>query len=108
MQKFEIHINWLNVTTTVVLHTPQPVSASDADLNSLAQSDQVPWLSQTILVAKVKHLFKSRQAVVKNVLCGQDTPSGLRIVAQLSYLDSTVPFKTIILDYDDVIEAVYV
>jgi hypothetical protein len=107
LQKFEIHINWLKVTSTAVLHAPQPVSASDADLNSLARSDQVPWLGQTILVAKVKHPFKSRQAVVKNVLCGQDTPSGLRIVAQLSYLDSAVPFKTIVLDYNDVVEAVY-
>ena len=84
---------------------PLPVSPGDTGPSSLALSNQVPWLGQAIIVAKVKHLFKSRQAIVKNVLCGQDTPSGLRIVAQLSYLDSAVPFKTI--DYDDVVQAVY-
>jgi len=75
--------------------------------SSLAQSDQVPWLSQTILITKVKHPFKGRYAIVKDVLCGQDTVSGLLIVAQLSHWDPTTPFKTIVLDYDDVVEAMY-
>lgn len=106
MQKFETHINWLKVTSTAVHHAP--VSPGDAGPSSLARSDQVPWLGKTILVAKAKHAFKGRQAVVKNVLCGQDTLSGLRIVAQLSYWDPSSPFQTIVLDYDDVVEAVYV
>lgn len=69
--------------------------------------DRVPWLGQTILITKVQHPLKGRQAVVKNVLCGQDTLSGLRIIAQLSHWDPTVPFQTIVIDYDDVVEAVY-
>ena len=108
MQKFETHINWLKVTSTVVLHMLPPVSPGDAGPSSLVWSDQVPWLSQTIIVAKVKHLFKGCQAIVKNVLCSQDTLSGLLIVAQLFYWDPTVPYPTIVLDYDDVVEARYV
>lgn len=69
--------------------------------------DRVPWLGQTILITKVQHPLKGCQAVVKNVLCGQDTLSGLRIIAQLSHWDPTVPFQTIVIDYDDVVEAVY-
>lgn len=107
MQKFEIHINLLKVMSTAVLHALLPVSPGDAGPSSLAWSNQVPWLGQTILVAKVKHLFKGHQAIVKEVLCSQNTLSGLQIVAQLSYWDPTIPCQTIVLDYDDVIEAVY-
>ena len=90
-----------------VCHTPPPVIPGDAGPSSLVQADHIPWLGQTILITKIKHPFKGRQAVVKNVLCNQDTISGLRIVAQLSHWDPTIPFQTIVLDYDDVIEAVY-
>ncbi|KIJ90484.1 hypothetical protein K443DRAFT_15198 [Laccaria amethystina LaAM-08-1] len=103
IKKFEIHINWLKVTSTEVLHAPPPVGPGDAGLSYLAQPDQIPWLGQTILITKVKHPFKGREAVVKDVLCSPD--SGLRIVAQLSHWDPTIPFQTIILDYNDVVEA---
>jgi len=91
----------------VVFHTPLPVSPGNAGPSSLVQSDCIPQLGQTILITKIKHLFKGRQAVVKNVLCNQDTLSGIQIVVQLSYWDPTVPFQTIVLNYDDVVEAVY-
>jgi hypothetical protein len=84
---------------------PPPVGPGDAGLSYLAQPDQIPWLGQTILITKVKHPFKGREAVVKDVLCSPD--SGLRIVAQLSHWDPTIPFQTIILDYNDVVEAAY-
>jgi hypothetical protein len=42
--------------------------------------------------------------VVKDVLPGQDTASGLKIVLQLKHLDPSAPFKTITVDYDDVVE----
>jgi len=93
--------------STAVFHTPPPVIPGDAGPSSLARADHIPWLGQTILITKIKHPFKGHQAVVKNVLCNQDTISGLQIVAQLSHWDPTVPFQTIVLDYDDVIEAVY-
>ena len=42
--------------------------------------------------------------VVKDVLPGQDTASGLKIVLQLEHLDPSSPFKTITVDYDEVVE----
>ena len=104
---FHIHPRATRIST-VVFHALPPVIPGNAGPSSLTQADHIPWFGQTILITKIKHPFKGCQAVVKNVLCNQDTISGLRIVAQLSHWDPTVPFQTIVLDYDDVVEAVYV
>ena len=42
--------------------------------------------------------------VVKDVLRAQETASGLKIVLQLAHLDPSSPYKTIVVDYDDVVE----
>lgn len=42
--------------------------------------------------------------VITDVLRGQDTASGLRIVVQLAHHDPSSPFKKINFDYDDVVE----
>jgi hypothetical protein len=52
--------------------------------------------------------MKRYQGVVKTVLCKQPTKSGLHVVAQLTHLDSSCPYKMVVLDYDNVIEAQYV
>ena len=46
-------------------------------------------------------------ATVKDILCNQPTPSGLRVVVQMNHLDSTTPFRQLVLDYDSVVEARY-
>jgi hypothetical protein len=51
--------------------------------------------------------MKGYQGIVKTVLCKQPTKSGLRILVQLTHLDPSCPYKTVVLDYDDVIEAQY-
>ena len=49
--------------------------------------------------------LKGYQGIVKDVLCGQDTASGLKVVIQLVHFDPSAPFKTAALDYyDDVVE----
>jgi len=70
----------IKVTSTAVFHALPPVIPGDAGPSSLARANHIPWLGQTILITKIKHPFKGHQAVVKNVLCNQDTISGLRIV----------------------------
>ena len=52
--------------------------------------------------------MKGYRGVVKNVLCKQSTKSGLHIAAQLAHLDPSCPYKEVILDYDDIVEAKYV
>jgi hypothetical protein len=49
--------------------------------------------------------MKGHPGIIKDVVCNQPTPSGLRVVVQITSLDSTAPFKHIIVDYDHVVEA---
>ena len=43
-------------------------------------------------------------AVVKDVLRGQDTASGLKIIIQLAHHDPSAPYRRTVVDYDDVVE----
>ena len=52
--------------------------------------------------------MKGYQGIVKSVLCKQPMESGLHVVAQLTHLDPSSPYKMVVLDYDDVVEAQYV
>jgi hypothetical protein len=52
--------------------------------------------------------MKGYRGVIKNVICKQPTNSGLRVVAQLAHLDPSCPYKVVVLDYDDIVEAKYV
>jgi hypothetical protein len=49
--------------------------------------------------------MKGYPGIIKDVLCNQPTQSGLRVEVQITSLDSTAPFRRIILDYDLVVEA---
>jgi hypothetical protein len=71
-------------------------------------SERVPWIKTEVVVCKVKHPMKSYRAIIKDVLPLQDTLSGLRITAQFTHMNSAHPFKTEVLDYDDVVEVSYV
>ena len=71
-------------------------------------SDWVPWIRTTVIVSKVKHPLKGYQGIIKNVLCKQETSSGLQVAIQLAHLDPAAPFKTEVLNYDDIVEASYV
>ena len=52
--------------------------------------------------------MKGYQGIVQTVLCGQLTESGLRVVARLTHLNPSSLYKTMVLDYDNVIEVQYV
>jgi hypothetical protein len=64
----------------------------------------VPWISTHVIITKLGSPLKGYVGVVKDVLRGQDTASGLKIVIQLSHFDPSAPYKTLIFDYDDVVE----
>jgi hypothetical protein len=73
---------------------------------AIARSDRIPWINAEIIIAG-RHVEKTRLATVKDVLCNQPTPSGLRVVVQMKDLESTTPFRQLVLDYDSVLEARY-
>ena len=64
----------------------------------------MPWIGANVLITKLGSPFKGYVGVVKDVLRGQVTASGLKIVIQLTHLDPSSPFKRTIVDYDDVVE----
>jgi hypothetical protein len=88
------------LTTVPFLHTSSILKADD----SLSKADRVPWISTHVIITKHGSPFKGYEGVVKDVLRGQDTTSGLKIVLQLQHHDPSSPFKTITVDYDDVVE----
>ena len=51
-----------------------------------------------------KNRKNKKKAIVKDVLRGQDTLSSLRTFVQLLHLDPSAPFKTAIVDYDNVVK----
>lgn len=64
----------------------------------------MPWIGTHIIVTKPGNPLKGYMGVVKDVLRGQDTASGLKIVLQLAHLEPSSPFRTTAIDYDGVVE----
>jgi len=55
-------------------------------------------------VKKTRHVHKGDLGVVKNLLCGQETASGLKIEMQLTAYNPLLPYHSIVVDYDNVVE----
>lgn len=64
----------------------------------------MPWIGTNVIVTKHGSPFKGYVAIVKDVLRGQVTASGLKIIIQLVHHDPSAPFRTIVVDHDDVVE----
>ena len=64
----------------------------------------MPWINTCVIITKLGSPHKGYVGIVKDVLRRQDTASGLKIAIQLAHLDPSAPFKTVIFDYDDVVE----
>jgi len=55
-------------------------------------------------VKKTGRVHKGDLGVVKNVLHGQGTASGLKIEMQLTAYNPSLPNHSVVVDYDDVVE----
>jgi hypothetical protein len=88
------------LSTVPYLHSSSTSKADD----SLFKPDKVPWIGTGVIITKLGHPYKGYAGVVKDVLHGQNTASGLKIAIQLTHLDPSAPFKTMIVDYHDVVE----
>lgn len=64
----------------------------------------MPWIGTDVIITKHGDPFKGYMGVVKDVLRGQDTASGLKIGLRLEHVEFLSPFKTIVVDYDGVVE----
>ena len=90
--------------TVPFFHTS--TSSSKAD-NSLSKADCVPWIARIgahVIIMKLGNVYEGYVGTVKDVLRGQDTASGLKLSIQLQHLDPSAPFKSIIVDHNDVVK----
>jgi hypothetical protein len=88
----------LKITSEPFLHTPAVPNVEPSRAN------RVPWIGTTVILTKFGHPWKGYDTIVKNVLARQPTASGLRVEIKLSHLTFASPFKTEIVDYDDILE----
>ena len=88
------------MATVPFFHTSSILKADD----SLSKTDRVPWIGTNVIITKLGSPFKGYVGVVKDVLRGQDTASGMKIDIQLVHLEPSSPFRRTIVDYDDVVE----
>ena len=100
LQRYEFHVNWLKLTTVPFFHTFPSSKADD----SLSKADSVQWIGTHVIINKLGNPLKGYVGVVKDVLRGQKTVSCLKVVIQLVHLNPSSPFKTAVVDYDDVVE----
>jgi hypothetical protein len=78
-------------------------SLSKAD-NSLLKAESVPWIGTYVIITKFRSPLERYMGIVKDVLYGKDTTSGLKMAIQLVHLDLSAPFKTTVVDYDNVVK----
>ena len=101
-QTFETQVNVLKHTTV-----PHVLATQIEPASALPRSERVPWIGTNIIITG-RHPLRTRQAIIKDVLCNQSTESGLMVVIELTSLDPNAPFPRLTLDYDNVLEARYV
>ena len=90
----------MKVTSAPFLHT---LAAPQSNVEP-SQANRIPWLGTTVILTKHGHSWKGYDTVVKNILARQPTASGLKVEIQLLHIDFSSPFKTIVVDYDDIVE----
>jgi len=100
-QIFGTQVNVLKHTTV-----PYVFATQNHPSDAIPRSERVPWIGTNVIIAG-RHALKTRPAIIKDILCNQQTVSGLKVVIEVTYLDSNAPFRRLTLDYDSVLEARY-
>jgi hypothetical protein len=98
--QIEMHVNLLK--HAVVPH----VLGSHPPSNAIPRSERIPWIGTAVIVTG-RHSMRTYPGIVKDVLPGQRTPSGLKLQIQPTLIDPNTPFRLLTLDYDNVVEARY-
>lgn len=94
-----MHLNLLKHATV-----PHVLGTHPLGEDAIGRSERVPWINVEVIVVADGHPFRTLRGIVKDVLCNQPTPSGLRVMVQMN---SIMTFHTIPLDYDGVVVARY-
>ena len=103
LQKLKVHANCLKVTGAPVVYGPD--TSSSSKLTGLLRCDEVLWIGTHVLITGAKNPMKGYQGIVKDVLPGQTTQSVPRIAVQFTHLNPSAPFKTVIVNLNEVVDA---
>jgi hypothetical protein len=98
-QIFDVSINLLKRATVPLVLGKHPQGEG-----AIGRYERIPWIDKEIIVIEDGHMFRTLKGIVKDVLCNQPTPSGLKLVVQMN---SIMIHPSITLDYDGVVEARY-
>jgi hypothetical protein len=100
-RQIEAHVNLLKHAVV-----PQVLGTHPHPSNAIPRSEWIPWINTAVIVTG-RHSMRTYSGIVKNVLTGQQTPSGLKVQVQPTCIDSNMPFRLLTLDYDNIVEARY-
>ncbi len=104
-QEFTAHRNCVAIDPTLV-HPSSPKLASKHSLDIL--SGRVPWLGSEVIIFHKGHPLHTQRGYVRDVICGQDNPSGLRIIMILDRYNPEQTNKEYTVDYEHIVETEYV
>lgn len=76
-QEFTTHRNCVAIRPTLV-HPSLPKLVSKHSLDIL--SGRVPWLGSEVIIFHKGHPLRTQRGYMRDVICGQDNPSSLRII----------------------------
>jgi len=99
--QIEAHVNLLKHAVV-----PHVLGTHPHPSNAIPRSERIPWINTDVIVTG-RHSMRTYPGIVKSVLTGQQTPSGLKLQIQPTYVDPNTPFRLLTLDYDNVVEARY-
>jgi hypothetical protein len=94
-----VHVNLLRPAAV-----PSVLGMHPKVKGAISQPERIPWINTEIIIFGGR-VLRTYPGIVKDVLVNQPTPSGLKLVIEITALDSTAPFRRITLDYDHVVEA---
>lgn len=65
-----------------------------------------PWCGLRVIISKVKHVWKGTNGVITGVSYGPEGKlSEIRLEVRVAHYNPAAPFRTITVDYDDVVES---
>ncbi len=93
-----VEINLLKHATV-----PKALGLHPKHADTIPHSGRAPWINTEILITHGP--LKGTPGIIIDVLCNQSTPSGLRVVVQITSFNPNAPFQRAVMDYDFVVEA---
>ncbi|KAK0183741.1 hypothetical protein F5146DRAFT_1007644 [Armillaria mellea] len=101
IKEFRAHKNCVAIRPTLV-HPSSPKPASKQSLDVL--SGRAPWLGSEVIVFPSGHPLRTQRGYVRDVICGQDNLSGLRIIMILDRYNPEQTNKECTVDYEHIVE----